>query len=81
MIGLTPDQAQAAWKRSVELAGDTKVTHHVVQRALRELKISPGPQRLMRPKQSKADCRRLVDSAMAELMALLRQKVSHETLL
>ena len=72
---------RSAWQRAVEKAGGRKITARLVKSAVQELHITnaakaPKPQ----PRQTKAEKQRLIDGAFGELLMLLSQKASHETL-
>ena len=81
LVGLTPDQAQAAWERAIEKAGGRKITARLVKAAVQELQPPGGAKSVpSQPHQNKAQQRKLIDGAIGELLVLLSQKASHEVL-
>ena len=81
MIGLTPEQAQLAWQRAVEKAASRNVTAKIVKAAMQELQLgTPAKSVSQRPRQTAPEKRRLIDSAIGELLVLVGQKASYATL-
>lgn len=81
LFGLAPDQAQVAWQCAVVNSCGRKITEKMVKRAVKELEfLAPTPS--VKPQRvSKAEQRKLVNEAMAELLVLIRQQVSYNVLL
>ena len=81
LIGLSPDQAAAAWGKAVEMAHGRRVTARVVKDAVKELNLTSATAPVERePRQKQAESRRLLDGALGELLALVSQKASYEAL-
>ena len=81
LIGLTPEQAQLAWQRAVEKAASRNVTAKIVKAAMQELQLgAPAKPVSQRPRQTAPEKRRLIDSAIGELLVLVGQKASYATL-
>ena len=81
LVGLTPEQAQEAWDRAIEDAGGRKITARLVKAAVKELQLGGKPAPVdPKPRVNKAEQRRLIDDAIGQLLALLSQRASYDTL-
>ncbi len=82
LVGLTVEQACSAWNQAVKIAGGTRITARLDKRAMHDLQIAPPvPARPIRTRENKVNYRRIVDEAIGELLGLLRQKATHESLI
>ena len=62
-------------------AGGRRITAHTVKAALKQLQLAGPPKPAnAHPRQTKAETRRLFDSAIGELLVLLSQKAPHDVL-
>ena len=74
LIGLSHEQAQQAWQRAVEMAGQRRMTARLVKKAMQELQLSGDPPKAAGPtRQTRAQIRRLIDAAIGELIVLAGQ--------
>ena len=81
LIGLTPEQANAAWDLAVQKAGTRRVTEKLVKSAVRELGLVQEEETTARePRQTRVQRRRLIDEVVGQLLVLLSQKAPHEVL-
>jgi hypothetical protein len=81
LTGLTPEQAQLAWERAVEIAHGRKITERMVKAAVQQLQGASDAQPATRkPRQSKAQQRQLINEAIGQLLVLLSQKISYDVL-
>ena len=79
LIGLTTDQAQAAWNRTVEKAGNAKITQRVVKAAVVELGFKVPPANAS-AKLARTQRRKMVTDSITELLALIQKKELHQAL-
>ena len=81
LLALTVEQGQQAWDHAVKNAGGRRITARLVKNAVKELQLggtlAPVPEK---PRVNKAEQRRLIDDAIGQLLALLSQGASHDTL-
>jgi hypothetical protein len=80
LVGLSPQNAQAAWIRAAEKAGRRKITARMVKAAIQEI-MPPAPQPATPSQQSKADQRKLLLEHIKDLLKLILQKAGHDALL
>ena len=81
LIGLTPEQAVAAWKRAVEKAGNRRITARLVKSAVQELQLrATAAPVVQKPGPAKLEQRRLIDDTIGQLLVLLSKKASHGVL-
>ncbi len=81
LIGLTAEQAQAAWQRAVEKAEGRKITAAIVKAAVKELQpTDPAKTPKAQPRQSKAKARQLISETIGQLLVMLSQKADHTLL-
>jgi hypothetical protein len=81
LVGLSLEQAAAAWERAASRAGPRKITALMVKTALKELGFgSARAPTDSPPRQNRKEQRQLIDAAIGELLLLLSQKAGHDTL-
>jgi hypothetical protein len=82
LVGLSLDQAAAAWERVAARAGPRQITALMVKAAIKELGFgcvdTSSPD--FPPRQNRREQRQLIDLAIGELLLLLSQKASHQLL-
>jgi len=71
-----------AWNLAVEKAAGRKITARIVQAAMREV-VPPDPSKPKpaEARRSRAEHRKLIDTAFGEILVLLSQKASHSILM
>jgi hypothetical protein len=80
LMGLSPDQAVAAWEKAAEKAGGRKMTARIVTSAVREIvPVAPGKRAVS--SFSKAQQQKLLLDTIDELLNLVFQKAPHGDLL
>jgi hypothetical protein len=80
LVGLTPEQAQAAWESATEKASGRKTTAQMVKSAVNKLGLGPQKQSgSVRTPQSER--RVLISRTMSELLKLISDKADHDVLL
>ena len=81
LVGLTAEQAQAAWEYAVQRGGKGKITARMVKTAMRDLQLAGNSQPVTRiSAATKRGKRRAIDDTIGQLLTLLSQKASYETL-
>jgi hypothetical protein len=81
LMGLSPEQAQLAWERAAQNAGNGRITARLVKTAVRELHLGASPKPIdHQPGKTKAEQRRLIIDASRQLLLLLSRKAKHELL-
>ena len=82
LIGLAPEQAQAAWEHAAGKAGPRRITARMVQNAVKELQLTGEAEpETAEPALTKAQHRQVVDDALGQLLVLIRQKASYDILI
>jgi hypothetical protein len=81
LLALPPESAQLAWEHAVTQSGGGKVTADTVKKAIQKLGLAPKAV-AERPvsRQNRAEQCRAIHGAMVELLTLIIQRASHETL-
>jgi hypothetical protein len=80
LVGLSPEQAQAAWRLALDKAGTRPVTARMVSSAVKELQPSPAVEPTRQVAPSKADKQRSIDESFGQNLKLLSQRASHDLL-
>jgi hypothetical protein len=81
LVGLTAEQAQAAWECAVQRGGKGKITARMVKTAMGDLHLAGNSQPVTRVSAAtKREKRRAIDDTIGQLLTLLSQKASYETL-
>ncbi|MFO1499950.1 MAG: hypothetical protein U1G07_16425 [Verrucomicrobiota bacterium] len=80
LVGVPAPQAQLIWQCACAKSGGQPVTAQLVKSAMRDLQLAKETTLLPRPRIDRVALRKAVDDCIGELLTLISQHVSYETL-